>query len=211
MWYILRGCPGGVGKLFLHGSDSEPGLQTASQTFRAFQEAWVIVIVMVWENRAVGAGMTTGDTIRLTLRWETVFYSKYGFGTPIHDLVYFLPDFWFWQNLWFTLGICQSLGGWLARSDSFQINPVSQARSYRSRPAWSHTCIQTNTYKHTHTNINLHTDTRSSQPKTRNLNNFSSGLERDNCSLLESLPLDDPKVQHNHFARTTLFIIIIIG
>ena len=100
---------------------------------------------MVWENRAAGAGMTTGDTIRLKLRWETV---KYGFGIPIHDLVYFLPDFWFWQNLWFTLGICQSLGGWLARSDSFQINPVSQARSYRSRPAWSHTYKHKLTHRH---------------------------------------------------------------
>ena len=72
-------------------------------TFKTFQDDQV----MVWKAWAVGAGMNSGDTIRLTLRWSFTFAFHFSVSffslSPLSFFFHFLSFFLLLFNLIFPL------------------------------------------------------------------------------------------------------------
>ena len=94
-------------------------------TFKTFQDDQV----MVWKAWAVGAGMTSGDTIRLTLRWSFTFafhFSVSFFSLSSLSFFFHFLSFFFYFSIWF-FHFCLLISFFHIRIFTFTWSPTNQA------------------------------------------------------------------------------------
>ena len=96
-------------------------------TFKTFQDDQV----MVWKAWAVGAGMTSGDTIQLTLRWSFTFafhfsvsFFQCSFHCSVFSFTFFL--FFFHFSIW-LFHFCLLISLFHIRIFTFTWSPTNRA------------------------------------------------------------------------------------